>query len=124
MQPTARRTFLKSAGLGAAALAVNAASSHAAQRRLVLGAIGPGGMGTGHLRHLTARNDVEVAYVCDPDQKRLAAAAKLVESKTNKTPKAVKDLRQILDDRNVDAVFIATPDHWHAPASILALDAG
>ncbi len=36
----------------------------------------------------------------------------------------MKDLRQVLDDRSVDAVWIATPDHWHAPAAILALDAG
>src|SRR5213075_2347224 len=57
-------------------------------------------------------------------QNRLAKAAKLAETGSGKAPRAVQDLRQVLDDRNVDAVFIATPDHWHAPAAILALDAG
>jgi predicted dehydrogenase len=120
-----RRTFLGTAGLGAAALALTAGTARAApSRKVVVGLIGPGGMGTNHLRRLAARKDVEVAYVCDVDQNRLAKAAKLAETGSGKAPRAVKDLRQVLDDRNVDAVFIATPDHWHAPAAILALDAG
>jgi predicted dehydrogenase len=119
-----RRTFLKQTALGATALALGTSPSHAESKKLVLGMIGPGGMGMNHLRMLAARKDVEVAYVCDPDQNRLANAARDVESKSGQAPKAVKDLRQVLDDKNVDAVFIATPDHWHAPAAILALDAG
>ncbi|HWG42240.1 MAG TPA: Gfo/Idh/MocA family oxidoreductase [Gemmataceae bacterium] len=121
---TTRRTFLGAASLGAAALTVAGPAQAAPNRQLVLGMIGPGGMGTHHLKQLCSRKDVTVAYVCDVDEKRLAAAAKLVESATGKAPKAVKDLRRVLDDGGVDAVFIATPDHWHAPASILALDAG
>src|SRR5438445_2894515 len=125
MENTSRRRFLQTAGTGAAALALSARSSPAAaNERIVVGLIGPGGMGTNHLKGLLARKNVEVAYVCEPDQKRLAAAAKLVETKSKKTPRAVKDMRQVYDDRQVDAVFIATPDHWHAPAAILALDAG
>jgi predicted dehydrogenase len=65
-----------------------------------------------------------VAYVCDVDTNRLSAAAKIVADKTKKAPKAVGDMRVILADQSVDAVLIATPDHWHTPASILALDAG
>ncbi len=125
MSTTGRRTFLKGAGLGAAALTLSAGAARAAEKeRVVVGVIGPGGMGMHHVRQLAARKDVEMAYVCDVDQNRLAAAAKHVESTTKKAPKAVKDLRRILEDRNVDAVVIATPDHWHAPAAILALDAG
>jgi predicted dehydrogenase len=119
-----RRTFLGAASLGTAALAVTGPTQAAPSRQVVFGMIGPGGMGTHHLKQLCARKDTTVAYVCDVDEKRLAAAAKLVESATGKAPKAVKDLRRVLDDGSVDAVFIATPDHWHAPASILALDAG
>jgi predicted dehydrogenase len=81
-------------------------------------------MGANHLRLLAARRDVEVAYVCDVDRDRVAAAAWTVERRAGKAPKAVKDLRQILDDARVEAVWIATPDHWHAPAAILALNAG
>jgi predicted dehydrogenase len=125
MSANGRRTFLKGAGLGAAAWALGTgAVSAAAGRRVVLGVIGTGGMGTHHVRHLAARADAEVAYLCDVDKTRLAEAAKHVESTAGKPARAVTDLRQILDDRQVDAVFIATPDHWHAPAAILALDAG
>src|SRR5206468_7891085 len=67
---------------------------------------------------------VEVAYVCDVDARRLADGAGVVASGSGKAPKAVSDLRRILDDREVGAVWIATPDHWHAPGAILALDAG
>src|SRR5262245_6694719 len=125
MSTTGRRTFLKGAGLGAAALTLGAGAAAAAEKqRVIVGVIGTGGMGMHHVSQLSARKDVEVAYVCDVDQTRLAKAAKQVESTTKKTPKTVKDFRRILEDRNVDAVFIATPDHWHAPAAILALDAG
>jgi predicted dehydrogenase len=61
------------------------------------------------------------SYVCDPDRERLAAAAK---STGVDEAHAVTDLRRILDDRDVDAVVIATPDHWHAPAALLACAAG
>jgi predicted dehydrogenase len=121
---TGRRTFLQAAGAATTALALSRRAYAADPRRLVVGVIGPGGMGTAHLRALTARKDVEVAYVCDPDQVRLAAAAKLVETATTQQPKAEKDMRKVFDDKGVNAVFIATPDHWHAPAAILALEAG
>lgn len=125
MKTTERRTFLKQAGLGATALAWAAGTARAADKsRLVVGVIGTGGMGTHHVKNLAARKDAELAYVCDVDQNRLKAAAEIVTSVSGKEPKAVKDLRQILDDKNVDAVWIATPDHWHAPAAILSLDAG
>jgi predicted dehydrogenase len=127
MSATGRREFLCGAGAGIAALALGSRSARAADRRkVVVGVIGPGGMGTAHLRQLTGRKDkdVEVAYVCDPDRKRLAAAAELVQSGTGQTPKAVEDMRRVFEDPRVEAVFIATPDHWHAPAAIMALDAG
>jgi predicted dehydrogenase len=121
MQSTSRRTIL----MGPAALALGAVQTKGSPaRQVVVGLIGAGGMGTGHLRLLAARKDVEVAYVCDVDARRLADGAAVVASGSGKPPKAVTDLRRILDDRDVEAVWIATPDHWHAPAAILALDAG
>lgn len=124
MNAVERRTFLVSAGAATVALATKAAPAQEASRKIVLGIIGPGGMGGNHLRVLASRKDVEIAHVCDVDSNRMAAAVKEAESRSGKTPKADKDLRRILDDKSVDAVFIATPDHWHAPAAILALDAG
>ena len=121
-----RREFFQKSALsiaGAAAMS-NAAQAAAANERTVVGFIGPGGMGTNHLKQFVTYKDVQVAYVCDPDVPRLAAAAKLVESTTGTAPKAVTDMRTVLDDKTVDAVIIATPDHWHAPATILACAAG
>jgi len=122
-----RRDFLGGAvGAAAASAAVSANSSLAAgeAERLVVGVVGCGGMGMNHLRLLAARKDVHVACVCEPDAHRLAAAVKVVESSGQKTPKAGKDLREVLDEKSVEAVWIATPDHWHAPATILACEAG
>jgi predicted dehydrogenase len=125
MESNTRREFLQQAGLGAVALTVGASSASAAVNDpLTLAVIGPGGMGMNHTRLLSARKDVKVAYVCDVDATRLEAAAKEVETRSGVAPKMVQDMRRVFDDKSIDAVFIATPDHWHAPAAILALDAG
>jgi len=86
--------------------------------------IGPGGHGSGLLESFVAQKDVVVVNDCDPDANRMNQAARVVEQATGKAPKAVADLRRVLDDREVDAVVVATPDHWHAPATILACEAG
>lgn len=125
MSTADRRTFLKGAGLAAAAWAVQTETIRAAESRAVtVAVIGTGGMGMNHVRHLAGRKDVRLATVCDVDRNRLAEAAKQVESSTGNAPKTVADLRKVLDDPRIEAVFIATPDHWHAPAAILALEAG
>ena len=126
MPKSNRRRFLKRAGAAATAIGLASAASTArgANDRIVVGVIGPGGMGTSHLRNLVKRQDAVVAWVCDVDRDRLTKAAALVKNETGKSPRSTADLRKVLDDPTVNAVFIATPDHWHAPASILALDAG
>lgn len=127
---TVRRQFLKATGVAAAstaaATAISAAKVHAAEdaKKLIVGVIGTGGMGSNHTRELAGRKDVQVKYVCDVDRNRLGAAGRIVEERSGRAPQAVDDLRKVLDDKQVDAVYIATPDHWHAPAAILALDAG
>lgn len=117
-----RRTFLIGAGAVAAQAAAGIARADAASA-VTIAVIGTGGMGGNHVRQLAARKDVRLAYLCDVDRQRLDAAAKNVAS-IAAAPKTVGDLRQVLDDKQVDAVWIATPDHWHAPAALLALDAG
>ncbi|HUG69612.1 MAG TPA: Gfo/Idh/MocA family oxidoreductase [Pirellulaceae bacterium] len=122
---TQRRDFLKAAGAGAVALTMSRQTTVAAANdQITVAVIGPGGMGSSHTNLLAARKDVRVKYVCDVDQQRLAKAAEAVRSTSGKAPEQVGDMRKVFDDKEVDAVFIATPDHWHAPASILALDAG
>src|SRR5262245_49746457 len=126
MSTTNRRTFLaqSAAATAAATLATTATAKAAASDKLTIGLIGPGGMGSSHLETLLPRKDINFAYVCDVDANRLAAAAKRIDTSGHGPVKAVKDMRTIFDDKSVDAVWIATPDHWHCPASILAVEAG
>ncbi|MCA9150648.1 MAG: Gfo/Idh/MocA family oxidoreductase, partial [Planctomycetales bacterium] len=104
---------------GATAVATRARAANAATNRLRVGVIGLGGQGQTHLKRFHEIQDVDLAYVCDVDQARVSAAAERFPD-----AQAVTDLRQVLDDDSVDAVSIATPDHWHAPAAILACQAG
>src|SRR5205085_1904891 len=67
---------------------------------------------------------VRVDFICDVDSDRAAKAAESVKELSGHTPQVVSDLRRVLDDKQVKAVWIATPDHWHAPAAILAANAG
>jgi predicted dehydrogenase len=120
-----RREFLTrvSAGLVVAAAheGTRLAAGGAANDRLVVGLIGCGGRGVHDAGLFKTTENVQVAAVCDVDESRRQAAAKTLGIQPER---AVADLRQILDDKSIDAVIIATPDHWHTPASILACDAG
>ena len=130
-----RREFLEQSATSLAATSATAAWLFAAEAeaaepaksdadRLPVAVIGPGGMGTAHANQLATNPAVRVAYVCDVDEQRAARAAEAVTKGSGLAPKIVKDMRQVLDDKLVKAVWIATPDHWHAPAAILAANAG
>ncbi len=126
MGETDRRGFLKQVGGGMAVAASSSlafARAEGANERLTVAVIGCGGMGSRHVQLLAERRDVNLAYVCDVDKKRADQAANKAVAAGAK-PQVVHDLRRILDDRSVDAVWVATPDHWHGPAAILACEAG
>jgi predicted dehydrogenase len=120
-----RRQFLGSAAAGLVA-ATAVSDSHAfagtsASDKLVVGLIGCGGRGL-HVADLFRRTaNIEVAFVSDVDESRRQSATKNLGVESGR---AVDDFRKILDDKSVDAVIVATPDHWHSPASILACHAG
>ncbi|MBS0204252.1 MAG: Gfo/Idh/MocA family oxidoreductase [Planctomycetes bacterium] len=123
--PQNRREFLQlTSGTLLAATTSFAAQSAIAKSpndRLVVGLIGCGGRGVHDAELFRKTPNVEVAWVCDVDDARRAAAASRFEI----TPeRSVGDLRRILDDKAVDAVLVTTPDHWHSIAAILACDAG
>ena len=93
--------------------------------RIVMGAIGVGGQGTRDLVSLLGQPDVRVVAVCDVRQANRDNAKSLVDGKYgNKDCAAYRDLRELLARQDIDAVLIATGDRWHAPASILAMQAG
>jgi len=94
-----------------------------ASERIRLGFIGVGGRGTENLRAFLKLKDAEVVAVCDVDKGHLAKAVKTAGEGGRKIA-AFGDYRQLLDDKNVDAVVVSTPDHWHALATIDACRAG
>jgi predicted dehydrogenase len=114
-----RRTFLsQSAGIGLA-LAVPSARAKSANEQLNLGFIGLGGRGTELLKQFGQLSDVRIAALCDPDKAQLDTAAR-----KHGGAKKYGDLRKLLEDQNIDAVVIATCNHWHALAAIWACQAG
>ena len=115
-----RRDFVLSSLTGAAL----ARPLAAAGERVNVAMIGVRGQGRSLTEQFAALPDVNVAYLCDVDPEVFEPAAKAVETRQGKRPKLVGDLRRVLDDKSIDAVVIATPDHWHAPATILACAAG
>jgi len=82
------------------------------------------GRGMGHVSSLLKIPDAEIAYLCELDEGRLSKGMQMVADKSGKAPQGVADFRQILEDKSVDAISFALPNHWHAPATILACAAG
>jgi predicted dehydrogenase len=121
-----RRNFVKSAGVASAAtLAIlpSLSGQQAPSRKLRVGVMGLQ-RGLAHIRGFQAVPNVEIAYVCDVDSNRLADGAALANKGQKKPTQAVGDFRKILEDQSVDILSIATPNFWHAPATILGCAAG
>lgn len=133
-----RRDFIQKAGKTALGLTVGAGVLKSAQsqvyksilppnilganERLLTGHIGTGGMGRSHLGFILQRDDVQPIALCDLYRKNLDRAAQMVKQKfSNFTTH--KDFREVIENKDVDAVVIATPDHWHCLCVLYAADA-
>ena len=92
--------------------------------KIRLGVIGCGEMGQGDLKCFFLNPEVDCVVLCDVDDARLAKGVAICEEKRGKKPESVKDFRRVLDRKDVDAVLIATPDHWHALPAVMACQAG
>jgi predicted dehydrogenase len=120
-----RRSFLKAAGMAGPGLTLMAGRrTVAAADKVTIAVIGMNGRGGGLANSFVELGDVNIAYLCDIDERVLAKAAKAAAGWAGQKPALSGDLRRALDDKAVDAVVIATPDHWHAPATLLACAAG
>lgn len=119
MSPT-RRVFLGSAAAGFASSSLLAAPSD----RIRVGFIGLGGQGTGRLNQFLKQPDVEAVAVCDLDTRHMDRASGLVEKAQGRKPDSIHDYRKLLARKDIDAVMIATPDHWHALPTVQACEAG
>ncbi len=125
-----RRKFLQQAAAGgiAATFALSGTKSSGrvlgANDRVRVAVAGVHGRGQGHIRNFATMKDVEIAYLVDPDSRLFDSRSKLVERLTGNTPRCVQDFRRVLDDKSLDAVSLATPNHWHALQAIWACQAG
>lgn len=133
MKKENRRDFIKKTGAVAAGITLGGPAISAKSYRRIMGANERLNVGIiGCLRRAGAvrssftdlQDQVHVAYVCDVVKERRDKYAASLNEPLGYVPPAVNDFREILADNKVDAVFNLTPDHWHAPGSFLALEAG
>jgi predicted dehydrogenase len=129
-----RRSFIKKSTAGIAAVSIGgilpgfSARSYSsilgANDRILLAVMGVNSRGKALSDTFSKQDNVEIIYICDVDSKAEAACSDAIEKLGKKRPAACPDFRKALGDKKLNAMVIATPDHWHAPAAILALKAG
>jgi len=110
-----RRSFLMSS-----AAAIGAASSTfgAANDRVRVGCIGIGGRGKDHLNGYSKLENVEIAAICDVDDAHIANGLKQLAGLNKPAPQTYKDIRKLLENKDIDAISISTPNHWHTLMAI------
>lgn len=122
-----RRDFIRKSALGAMGLTFlpNLISKAAPSDRLRIAHIGLGGMGNNHMNWFANLPDVDIVALCDVDQDHLNGTLNTLKGlKPDSQAKGYEDFRHILDRKDIDAITIATPDHWHAQIATLAFQAG
>jgi len=129
-----RRDFIKKTVATSAAVSFGgilpgfSAKSYAsilgANERIKVGIMGVHARGLALADNYARQKNCEIIYICDVDSQSMNKCIDTVEKIQNSRPKAIPDFRKALEDKFLDAMVIATPDHWHAPAAILACQAG
>lgn len=117
-----RRTFFYTAGIAAAS--ASSSGLRGANDRVNVAVIGLGGRGKAHMTEYSRLPEARIAALCDVDQAALERGQALVEKATGQKPKGYSDMRQVFDDKDVEAVSMPLPNHWHALATIWACQAG
>jgi predicted dehydrogenase len=121
-----RRTFIQTTAAATLGVGLSGASAFQARGpsdKVVVAVVGTNGRGAQHAKMFSKLPGSEVAYICDVEEKALAKGVRAAAGQA-RAPRTLVDFRRALEDKSVDAVVIATPDHWHAPAAILACAAG
>ncbi|MGB5667581.1 MAG: Gfo/Idh/MocA family oxidoreductase [Maribacter sp.] len=129
---TTRRNFIKKTTAGTAAMTLgglvlpNMGYSNflGANDQINCAVVGIRSRGKAHVKAIHADLNAKVLYSCDVDDKILEEHNAWCQENIGYIPKVEKDFRKVLEDKDVDAIFIATPEHWHAPMAIMALQAG
>ena len=129
---TTRRQFIKKTATGSAGLAVGSllmpnlgfGNILGANERLNIAVIGVRNRAKSLMQAINKYSDAKIIYTCDVDDNIIGKNNVWMQKNIGYTAKVEKDFRKVLEDKDVDAVFIATPEHWHAPMAISALQAG
>ena len=130
MGNSSRRKFIATqaplATVAAASLTAIHTQAQQAEAKLVFGIIGCGGIMSLHVQGLVNRHDdVEIAWLCDVDDAQTERMSRFVrEEFQSKAPKRTRRYEDVIQDKNVDAIVIATPHHWHAPIALAAMREG
>lgn len=132
MKTTPRRKFIKTSAAAVYSMAMashfpllNAASKNiAANDKITVGLIGCKGMGFNNLKSFLKNPEIECAALCDVDQNVLEERIGNVEKIAGYRPAMYKDFRKVIDRKDIDAVIIGTPDHWHCLPMVYACEAG
>ena len=129
-----RRDFIKKTLGTTAAISVGGvlpafnAKSYAnilgANDKIVVSMMGVNSRGKALAKNFARQENCEVAHICDVDSRAITACAEAIKDRQTREPKGFVDFRKSLESKDIDAMVIAAPDHWHAPASLLALQAG
>jgi predicted dehydrogenase len=123
MENITRRDFVKGAAATAVLIGTSKTGWAGANERVRIAVLGINGRGKSHLGGYRGVKDAEVVTLCDPDSRLFEP--RIEEFFKNKPrPKVEQDLRRVFDDKDIDVVSIATPNHWHSLASIWAMQAG
>lgn len=125
MTQLGRRNFLKTSVGAAVSTGLVTTAAHAeANDTIRIAVLGVNGRGKSHIEGFEGKTNVEVAVLCDPDEKVLGQRAEQFEKKYGRKVETETDLRRVFERKDIDAVSIATPNHWHALATIWACQAG
>jgi predicted dehydrogenase len=122
-----RKTFIYQSTLASAALLVPKSVysfTGSPANKVVIGVMGTNGRGGFLATSFAKLPDVDVAYICDVDQNVLSKTIESVSKISAKKPEGFTDIRKMLEKKDMDALVVAAPDHWHAPAAIMGLQAG
>jgi predicted dehydrogenase len=122
-----RRTFIQQSAMAGGALftAPNVfAFKGSPGEKVIVGVMGTNGRGEYLATLYSSLPDVEVGFICEVDDTVLQRTINKIKNLTGKAPKGYKDVRKLLEEKDLDALVVAAPDHWHAPASLMAVKAG
>jgi len=128
MKNVNRRDFIKTsagaAAVGTLGFNILASARESPNGTVRVAIVGIHGQGGAHIKAYSGMQNVEIAALCDVDESQLARRVKEIEGLGKKTPQTFTDIRKLLDDKNIDAISIATPNHWHSLMGIWACQAG